>query len=32
MRVIAEAAEAPLARELADRIGHWVQESAEGLP
>jgi phosphomannomutase len=32
VRVIAEAPLAPLARELADRIGHWVQESAEGRP
>ncbi len=31
VRVIAEAAEVSLARELADRIGHWVHESAEGL-
>jgi phosphomannomutase len=30
VRVIAEAAEAKLARELADRIGRWVHESAEG--
>ena len=32
VRVIAEAALAPVARELADRIGHWVQEGAGGLP
>jgi phosphomannomutase len=31
VRVIAEAALAPLARELADRIGRWVRDT-EGLP
>ena len=31
VRVIAEAALAPQARELADRIGHWVHEGAEDL-
>ena len=32
VRVIAEAAEAAVARELADRIGRWVDECAEGQP
>jgi len=32
VRVIAEAAFAPLARELADRIGRWVSTAPEGRP
>jgi phosphomannomutase len=32
VRVIAEAMEAPVARELADRAGQWIKGSAEGSP
>jgi phosphomannomutase len=32
VRVIAEAREAPVARELADRVGRWIRESSEGSP
>ncbi len=32
VRVIAEAADATVARDLADRIGRWVHECAEGQP
>ena len=32
VRVIAEAAEAAVARELADRIGRWVHDGSEGQP
>jgi phosphomannomutase len=32
VRVIAEAAQASLARELADRIGRWVRSASEDLP
>ena len=32
VRVIAEATEAPVARELADRAGQWIRDRAEGSP
>jgi phosphomannomutase len=32
VRVIAEAREGPVARELADRVGRWIRESVEGSP
>ena len=32
VRVIAEALKPPVARELADRVGRWVNESREGPP